>query len=61
VHDSIAVTFETGALVVGLLGDRAIARSLGERRARSQRLPLVLLAQLPAHDWSRPRVAREPA
>src|SRR4029453_1980116 len=55
-HDSIAVTLETGALVVGLLCDGAIARSFGKRRARPQRHTLVLLAEFPVHDGSRPWV-----
>jgi hypothetical protein len=55
-HDSIAVTLETRALVVGLLCGGAIAGPFGKRRARPQRHTFVLLAQLPVHDVSRPWV-----
>jgi hypothetical protein len=54
VHDSIAVAFETGALVVGLLCDRSPPRSFGKGSARSERRAFALFAKLATHDepWS---------
>ena len=61
VHDSIAVTFEAGALVVGLLCDRSRPRSFGKGSAGSERRALALLAKLATHDGPGPSLAREPA
>ena len=54
VHNPIAVTFEAGAFVIGLLRDRPVSRSLGKGSAGSERRSFALLSKFTTHDGPRP-------
>ena len=60
VHNPIAVTFEAGALLIGLLRDRPISRSCGKGSAGSERRSFALLPKLTTHDGPRPRAGLRP-
>jgi hypothetical protein len=53
VHNPIAVTLETGALVIRLLGDGPTSRSLGKCGSRAEHRSFTLLTEFPMHNWSR--------
>jgi hypothetical protein len=56
VHYSIAIAFETGALVVGLFRDDSPPGSFGKGSAGPELRALALFAKLAVHDGPRSRL-----
>ena len=60
VHNPIAVTFEAGALIIGLLCDGPISRSCGKGSAGAERRSFPLLPKLTMHDQTWPGAGLRP-